>query len=100
MPADYDGDGKADLAVYRTDDGLWYGLTSTTGYTPSLNIAWGGGDRQAPVKGDYDGDGRADLAIYNALHGQWYVLFSGANYSTSLTRTLGGPTYVALPRYP
>ena len=39
MPADYDGDGEADLAVYRTVTGEWFIRHSTTGTVFSLS--WG-----------------------------------------------------------
>ena len=32
MPADYDGDGRADLAVYRATTGEWFVFGSSTGF--------------------------------------------------------------------
>ena len=38
VPADYDGDGRADVAVYRPSDGIWYLLHSTAGFA---GFRWG-----------------------------------------------------------
>jgi hypothetical protein len=40
VPADYDGDGKADIAVYHEPSGLWFIQQSTTGTT--VSFAYGG----------------------------------------------------------
>jgi hypothetical protein len=40
VPADYDGDGKADIAVYHGASGLWFIKQSTTGTNASF--AFGG----------------------------------------------------------
>jgi hypothetical protein len=66
--ADYDGDRKADLAVYRP--GASVGAQSFWFYRGSFNnpsgnvtyVPWGlNGDKPGP--GDYDGDGRADFVV-------------------------------------
>ena len=48
ISADYDGDGKADIAVYRQDTGLWQIFLSTLGYR-ELSGGFGGPEYQ-PVK--------------------------------------------------
>jgi hypothetical protein len=42
VAGDYDGDGKADIAVYHTTTGAWTILTSSSGYTFTINRNWGG----------------------------------------------------------
>jgi len=67
VPANYDGDGKADVAVYT--GGAWSIIRSTDG--GNTVVAWGGDPADIPVPGDYDGDGKADVAIYRS--GTWII---------------------------
>ena len=79
LVADWDGDGKADPAVYRNGTG---GGQSFFFYRPSsqptadfVTIYWGNaGD--VPMRGDYDGDGRADAAVFRPSDRNWYILQS------------------------
>ncbi len=80
IPADYDGDGRADLAVWRpreaNGEGLWYILRSSDGVGVRQQLgAASSGD--LPVPADYDGDGRADLAVWRRVEGTgegvWYI---------------------------
>src|SRR5262249_6336223 len=79
-PVDFDGDGKSDIAVYRS--GTWFILRSSSGGATAA--AWGGAVQDIPVPGDYDGDGKTDIAIYR--DGGWYILRSSAGGG----RLLGG----------
>lgn len=88
--ADYDGDGKADIAVRRSATQIWYVLNSS-GIDP-LSGQTDGISRQVfclrfediPVPADYDGDGRADLACRRPSTQLWYVKnSSGSNYNST-----------------
>jgi len=72
--ADFDGDSKTDISVYRPSDGLWVVLKSGIGQAAVQQ--WGvTGDTQ--VAGDYDGDSKIDYAVYRPSNGLWIVLKSG-----------------------
>ena len=74
VPADYDGDGQTDFAVWKPVTGTWCVLKSTSGYNPEYAqyFAWGrSGD--VPVPADYDGDGKADFAVFRTTEDKWYV---------------------------
>lgn len=72
---DWDGDGRADAAVYRSGaQSFFYYRPSTVG-AGFNGIAWGTtGDK--PVRGDFDGDGKMDAAVFRPSNGVWYVLRS------------------------
>ena len=78
---DFDGDGKADMGIWRTSifDGEWHIWGSTWGQR--FFGYWGTtalGDVLVP--GDYDGDGRADLAVWRTSTGEWFILKSSGGY--------------------
>jgi hypothetical protein len=61
VPADYDGDGKTDLAAYWPQKGAW--LIQYSGCQNAVGYIWGYAN-VIPAPGDYDGDGKADLAVF------------------------------------
>jgi hypothetical protein len=63
--ADFTGDGRSDVAVFRPGAGRWYVAGGPT-------IQWGApGD--IPVPADYTGDGITDAAVYRRSTGAWHV---------------------------
>ncbi|HSI88050.1 MAG TPA: Ig-like domain-containing protein [Pyrinomonadaceae bacterium] len=70
QPADFDGDGMSDLAVWRPSDGVWHVSRSGDGVYSSTKF--GGGEfGDVVVPGNYDGDKHTDYAVYRGGH--WYI---------------------------
>jgi hypothetical protein len=89
---DYDGDGKADPAIYRGSDGQWLVALSGYGYQRGLVVETGLAG-WTPVPGDYDGDGITDMALYERSSGQWLAKFSSSGLVGGCS--LGGPAFTA-----
>jgi hypothetical protein len=74
--ADFDGDGRSDVSVFRPSDGTWHVMESDTNTYRVLSFGLSG-DKLVP--GDYDGDERTDYAVFRPSTGVWYVLRSSDN---------------------
>ena len=78
-PGDYDGDGRTDFTVVRSQSGqlVWYTLTRANVFSGvNFGIV---GDSLTP--GDYDGDGKVDISIWRSSSTPGATAFYSRNSS-------------------
>ncbi len=63
--ADYNGDGRSDVAVFRGASGLWA--------VRGITRVYFGAEGDIPVSGDYNGDGTTDPSFFRKESGLWAI---------------------------
>ena len=74
VPADYNGDGRTEMAVFRPTTSQWF--------INGVGTFYFGAAGDIPVPGDYVGDGRARIAVYRVSGGigHWFIVDVGNFY--------------------
>ena len=90
VPADYDGDGKADFALHNPATGVIRVWPSSGGAffdSPAPGAGW------LPMPGDYYGDGKANFAWYNPTSGIFRIIrhITGETDDTDTVAEFGIP---------
>jgi uncharacterized repeat protein (TIGR03803 family) len=88
---DFDGDGRSDLAAFRSN-GEWHIRYSSRDYAAGDVFVWGG-TPDVPLSADFDGDGRIDVAVWRGdpswLTSFWYIRLSSTNFLVSRAYRFG-----------
>lgn len=86
--ADFDGDGKSDVFLYRPN-GQYFQVFFTASSAIYRGGLWGTG--WTIRSGDFNGDRRSDLFLYNSTTGRWFVVLTQPDLSLSYLAGLWAP---------
>ena len=83
-PADYDGVGHDEFAIYRPTTGQFFIANTPNPLNPAtwtletktLNLPGGPQSTDQPAPADYDGNGHIDATVYRPTNSTYYVLHS------------------------
>ncbi len=73
-PADFDGDGKTDVSVFRPGSSIWY-IHGSGGVDTATNFGTSG---DIPVPANYDNNATTDIAVFRPSTGTWIIQGSPA----------------------
>jgi CSLREA domain-containing protein len=74
--ADFDGDGKTDVGIFRPADGSWWYSRSSDN---AFRVFSFGASTDVITPGDYTGDGKTDIAVFRPQTGEWFIQRSDDN---------------------
>ena len=76
LGADFDGDGKTDISIFRPPVGERWLNRSSTGQTIAAQF---GQTTDIIAPGDFTGDGKTDIAFFRPSNGFWFIQRSEDN---------------------